>query len=93
MTIDADHFTPDVPTEGGEEHAVRFTKGGREYRIVLAEPNVWVIHRAFTPREEFELVLENPDRARKVFDASVRNGGFQGTALGHSLTFVISQFC
>ena len=90
--IDAEYATPDVPTEIGEEHAVFFTRRGQEYRIVLDEPDVWVIHRRDTDPKSFEIVLENPDRNRRVFDATGR-AGLTFTAAGHTLSFVITQFC
>lgn len=88
--IGSEYLTPDVPTEAGEENAVYFTKRGQEYRIVLLERDVWVIHRRGIPRETFEIVLENPDRNRKVFDATGRNG-LTFSALGYSLAFVIDK--
>lgn len=93
MTINADIILPHVPTEGGDEHAVFFTKGGQEFRIVLAAPNIWVIHASHVPPEKFEIVLEHPDRALLVFDATVRRDGLSATALTHSLGSVIAHFC
>jgi hypothetical protein len=84
--INADFFIPEFPRK--LEGEVLFTKGGREYRLKYFGEDRWVIHRAGSSREEFEIFITgDPDKGLIDAQGSGQDVHFSGLGVTVGMLF------